>query len=590
MRVAMIFPGIAGTGFKSYGDEVDSSWHSHGLCGISSCLKNAGHEVFLIDLRTLTGWDEYQQKIAAIRPGAACITMMSCDFDAGLACAELAHRVDPSIKTIVGGPHPSIVPEDVAACRDFDYILQGEGEISVPELISAIEEGRPTVRMIRGTPPDLDTLPYPDRELFGPHEIPIPLPGFAPPFMTFIAGRGCRYNCSFCQPAERKIFGPKVRRRSPENFVGELIECQDRYGYESYLIHDDCLLEDILWVEEFCRLLKSHGIRVPFACQGRADLICRHPQTLRMMKKVGLSAVLVGFESGNDRILKFLRKGVRVEQNIEAAKILRDLGIHIWANYMLGIPTETADEMLDTVKMIRQIRPDHFSPAIYTPFPGSDLFEYCVENGLILPLSHGSFRRNVTEVKIKGQDLRLIEWAVSESMGTKPEITPYSKDYVPIWGELVDLANTEEWHSTVSSSPEKFPFSSPSVQNLSRVDERAWRSTTLDPQFIWEFTPSLQPSDWRYLVVDLEVDSPSKAQFIWWTGEAKKFQASRHFRVSYGRRTYVFDLDALKTFGTLLGDGIRWTDFPVRRFRFDPCERKDVTIVLHEIFLVKRGR
>jgi radical SAM superfamily enzyme YgiQ (UPF0313 family) len=586
MRVALVFPGITEVGFRSYGDEVDSSWHSHGLCCISSCLKKAGHRVSLIDLRTLTGWEEFSRIIKDLCPVAICITMMSCDFEPAVVCAERAHRVNPFIKTIVGGPHPSIVPVEVAECQEFDFIIQGEGEISVAELVAAIEQGRSPGRIIKGKPPDLESMPYSDRELFGPYEVPIPFPEFKSPFMTFIAGRGCKYNCSFCQPAERKIFGPKVRRRSPGNFVGEIAECLDRYRFESYLIHDDCLLEDIHWIEEFCSLLESRGICIPFACQGRADLICRYPETLRRMKKVGLSALIVGFESGNDRILKFLRKGVRVEQNLKAAAILKDLGIKIWANYMLGIPTETAEEMLDTVKMIKQIRPDHYSPAIYTPFPGSDLYEFCVRNDLMLSLSHDSFRRNVTEVKIKGQDLHLIEWAVSESIDPNPEITPYSKEYIPTWGELENISNTAEWHSLESSNLQTLLLNAPSTKDLAIVQERTWRSTSIDPQFVWEFEPILQPGDWRYLVVDLELDRPSKAQFFWWTEGSEKFQATKHFRVKYGRNKYVFDLSALKTYGTLLGDGIRWEEYPVWRLRFDPCERKDSAIVLHSISLL----
>jgi anaerobic magnesium-protoporphyrin IX monomethyl ester cyclase len=586
MRVTLVFPGSTDAGFRSYGEEPNSSWHSHGLCSISSCLKQAHHQVDLIDLRTLTGWEEYCQKIRDLAPDAICITMMSCSFNPALRCAELAHRTHPSVKVIAGGPHPSVLPEEVAAYPEFDYIVQGEGEISLIEMLSSFDAGRPVPRITVGTPPDLDALPFADRELFGPHEIPHPIEGFLPPLMTFIAGRGCRYNCAFCQPAERKIFGRSVRRRSPENFVRELVECRERYNFNSYAIHDDCLLEDIAWVERFCSLLEEHDIRIPFSCQGRADLICRNPGTLKNMKKVGLSLICVGFESGSDRVLRFLRKGVRVAQNIEAAGILKELGIKIWANYMLGIPTETREEMEETVRMIKRIAPEHFSPSIYTPHPGSDMYEYCRENGLMLSLSHDSFRHNITEVKIKGQDWHAIEWAVAESLIPGSGITPYSGDYVSTWGELVNLAGNADWQETASTCRDGMDLPAPAVQNLVRAHGTGWRSTTIDPQFIWDFSPPLDPADWRYIVVDLESSHTGKASFYWWTGEYAKFQATKKFRVLYGRNTYAFDLHALKTYKNLVGDDIRWGDAPVRRLRFDPCEREGVGIVLHGVRLL----
>jgi len=147
------------------------------------------------------------------------------------------------------GSPPSIWPDEVLARGEFDTVVLKEGEIALVRLAAAVGRGERPPHRIEGEPADLDRLPYSDRNLFGPYEVPISMPGFEPPFMTFIAGRGCRYNCTFCQPAERFIFGRKVRRRSPANFVGELVTCQREYGFQSALIHDDCLVEDLEWVE-----------------------------------------------------------------------------------------------------------------------------------------------------------------------------------------------------------------------------------------------------------------------------------------------------------------------------------------------------
>ena len=96
-----------------------------------------------------------------------------------------------------------------------------------------------------------------------------------PPFVTIIAGRGCIYNCAFCKPAESLIFGKKVRRRSVANVMGELRMLRDRFHFNSFMFHDDCLIEDREWVAEFCDAYMGEGFTQPFFCQGRADIIVR---------------------------------------------------------------------------------------------------------------------------------------------------------------------------------------------------------------------------------------------------------------------------------------------------------------------------
>lgn len=104
---------------------------------------------------------------------------------------------------------------------------------------------------------------------------------------------------------------------------------------------------------------------------------------------------------------------------IIAGRGCREYKIKIWANYMLGIPTETKEEVMDTVRMINEIRPEHYSPAFYTPHPGSDLYAYCLKEGLSLIRSHDSYRRNPAEAKIKGLDYDFLYLAMKESLGIK---------------------------------------------------------------------------------------------------------------------------------------------------------------------------
>jgi anaerobic magnesium-protoporphyrin IX monomethyl ester cyclase len=423
MKVILLFPGISGIGFNSYGKGMEESWISHGLCSISAYAKAHGYPVELIDLRSLRDWKHLKEIILEKKPNVVALTMMSVDYNPAIETIKIIKKVSPETIIVVGGPHPTLMLEEIKNETNIDYIIVGEGEISFTELLENIKKGNPSGRVIKGVVPEnLDALPFADRELFEDLEYPLLVEGFDKPFISVIAGRGCKFNCSFCQPAERLIFGKKVRRRSPANMIKELNLLREKYHFKSMMIHDDCITEDRAWVMEFCRLYKENGFHQLFACQSRADILCRNEDMAAFMAEAGLKIIFIGFESGNQRILDFLRKGTRVEHNYRAAEICRKYGIKIWANYMIGIPTETKEEVMDTVNMIKTIKPDHYSPAFFTPHPGSDLFKYCEEHALSLIKSHDSYRRNATEAKIHGVDYEFLEKALIESMGMEPPV------------------------------------------------------------------------------------------------------------------------------------------------------------------------
>lgn len=199
------------------------------------------------------------------------------------------------------------------------------------------------------------------------------------------------------------------------NVMAELEYLSDRYNFNSLMIHDDSMTQDVNWVREFCEEYQRRGIRRPFWAQSRADFVCEHEEVLRMMAEAGLVGLSIGFESGSDRILRILRKGVSVQQNYEAAKLCKEYGIKIFANYMFGLPTETKDEVMATVHMIKQIRPDYHSCSFFTPFPGSELGEYCAENNLRITEDYSEYNRGRLTPKIRGVDYEFLLRAVDDA-------------------------------------------------------------------------------------------------------------------------------------------------------------------------------
>jgi len=426
VRTTLIYAGVGGKGFASVGQGMDSGWIGHGLAYLAACARRKGFEADLIDLRALRDWEDFREQVSIRQPTVCGLTMMSVDFNPVMKCIDIIKEIDPNTIVVVGGAHATLATGEVLANPKIDYVVTGEGEITFPNLLSAIQNGNPPIqRLLVGERPDLDSLPFPDRDLFlnewrrAGYDLSSPeapfVPELPPPFVTLIAGRGCRYNCSFCKPGEDLIFGKGTRRRSVANIIAELKYLLERYHFNSFMFHDDTLTEDRHWVSEFCRAYRAAGFRAPFFCQSRAEIIVQHEDMVAEMVKAGLRGFFIGFESGSDRVLRFLRKGTTRATNIAAADVCKRYGIAIWANYMLGLPTETKDEVLETVSMLKRIDPDYYSPAFYTPHPGSDLYNYCLEHDLSLITDHESYRRNPTEPKIKGHDYAFLKWALAES-------------------------------------------------------------------------------------------------------------------------------------------------------------------------------
>lgn len=414
MRVALIFPGIALTGFDSYGKVQDSTWIHHGLCMLSACARQDGHEVRLFDMRRMSGYDDLVQQLTSWRPDVVGITAMSIDFETAIRTAR-AIKAQSDVPIVVGGPHATLATDAAASCEFFDYIVRGEGEVAFIDLLDDLQQGDTPQRITTGEHPVLEDLPWADREIFGGPEESFPDPDLPGPLLTLLAGRGCIYNCRFCQPAEREIFGPRVQRRSVENVIGEIAAASDTGKVGTVMLHDDCLTESPEWVSHFCEEYRRLGLGAPFVCQSRADLLVENPEMVRAMAEAGLRMLIIGFESGNQRVLDFIGKGTTVEQNLAAATLAREHGVKVWANYMLGLPTETREELLDTVRMVKEIDPDVHSPAFYTPHPGSYLYDYCREHDLLL--RNESYDRTPRGRKVRGVNYRLVRWACDEATG-----------------------------------------------------------------------------------------------------------------------------------------------------------------------------
>jgi radical SAM superfamily enzyme YgiQ (UPF0313 family) len=422
VKIGLLYcPEIAG--FNSFGKTHWSSQIDPGLCSISAYAKSKGYEdIQLIDVRKLSGWEHFRKEVRQKELDVIGITMMSCDFNKAMKAISIIKQESEQAIVVAGGVHPTVAPEEVASNLDIDHVVTGEGEISFADLLDNIRRGKSQERVLNGIRPDLDELPFEDRELFD-YKVTTSFvsnfPGiFKPPSVTMIASRGCPYNCTFCAPHAKTMFGNKIRYRSVASVIEELKVLRKTYQFQSLYFWDYSITMNKKWLYKFCQEYRRNGFKAKISANSRADAICENEDIMKDLADAGLKMVHIGFESGSQRILDFIKKGIKVEQSVRAAEICKRHGIIVRGLFMLGFPNERKEDVQQTVDLIRKIRPPIYSFSYFTPVPGSHLYDYCKERDLSLITSHEELANyGPSTPKIKGVDYDYLKKTVEEAFG-----------------------------------------------------------------------------------------------------------------------------------------------------------------------------
>jgi radical SAM superfamily enzyme YgiQ (UPF0313 family) len=384
---------------------------NHGVALLIAYAKKQGFDLELVDTRRLNNWAEYVEAVKGF--DIVCFSVNTIAFNNYKICLNALKEVNPSAKVIVGGVHPTVKLNDFINDMRVDYIVQGEGEVALTLLLTYLrKEVKNIPRVHQRQHVKLDEIPFIDRSLWE-DEYPYKMKfSGQPPFVTILASRACTMRCKFCAPCSQMLFGNDERRRSVANVIEELTELDQLYHFKSWMIHDDGFLQNLPWIKLFLEEYKAKefGPR-PLIIQCRANYIVSNPELIAELQSVlGLELAIVGFESGSDKMLAFLRKGTTRKINIDAANILHKNGIKVFANILLGIPTESHGDIDLTMSMVREIKPNHFSPATFSPYPGSELHDYCMKNNLILTEYAD---RHMGTQKLKGIDYDYINKAIN---------------------------------------------------------------------------------------------------------------------------------------------------------------------------------
>lgn len=389
--------------------DTERTWAvaSIGPSFLAAYLRRHGHEASLVRVPLDADLPTIAQRVRELEPGLVAVSLTTRQWQRAREVVPII-RAEVGQPVIAGGLHPTFSPEDVLRRPGFDYVCLGEGEEALVELASAIDEHdpnraianiwrrgerRPTVR-----PPlsPLDDMPYAARDLLDEQ----------PGVIHLSTQRGCPFPCTYCAASQFNALYERTslygRRRTPQSIVQE-VETLRQAGPIYYLIFlDDTFTIHPGWVREFCDLYGTQ-IGLPFSLHARADTV--DEAMLRRLAQAGCRQIVYGVESGSSRLRReVMKRPIENQRMIDAAKATRDAGILVTTSYMLGLPTETAEDVEQTFALHEALRPDDFGYFVFYPFPGTRLFEYCRLAGL-LPDDYLDRPANLRESILRGLPL-----------------------------------------------------------------------------------------------------------------------------------------------------------------------------------------
>lgn len=411
-KVLLLFP----PGVQIVGEELKKCTPPLGISYLGAYLEQQGYDVKLIDA-IADGYDQEliiedgviqygmsDQKIEwAVRDFQPDVVGISCIFSSlaktVIRLAKIAKNINPTIITIVGGAHPTIRAGEMLTSSYIDFVVHGEGEVTLANLLQAINEcgngskvdgvsykdsngknhNNPAISHIL----DLDVLPFPARHL-------LPMKKYSEisrphghllktPFASMITSRGCPANCSFC--SVRNIWGNSYRVRSPENVLNEIETLISSYGIKEIHFEDDNLTAN-----------KKRAIRIfKGIVERNFDIVWNTPngvavwnldeELLDNMKQSGCYSISLAIESGDQDVLTHLiNKPLKLNRVRRIVSSVKSRGIHVTGFFVIGFPGETLDQMRRTIEYSLSLNLDNLAVMIATPYPGTKLYNIVSQN------------------------------------------------------------------------------------------------------------------------------------------------------------------------------------------------------------------
>ncbi|MBI1911570.1 MAG: radical SAM protein [Deltaproteobacteria bacterium] len=362
-----------------------------GIPYLVSALRAAGYADIESRIFFNAPWTETQgltqKAVEELKPDIVLISCFTINRVAGFKTAELVKKINPAIKIIMGGMHPSFMYRQILEALPVDVVCVGEGDETIVEIADAFRKNTP-LDNIKGIAikkngkvvmtgrrefvKNLDTLPFPAHDIYRDYLI-------ASKRAHVITSRGCPYGCQFCSTTE--FWGRSWRARSAKNVVDEIEMLIREYGINYVNFLDDEFTLQRKRTLDICNELLSRNVKIKWSCSTRVNTIDR--EQLEYMTKSGCDHIVMGIESGSPKIIKTIGKKISLDQIEKAFDLLKEFGLSRGAFLMVGNPGEDFSTVKETIELVKRLDLDVQSVAVAEIYPGTQLFELAKKNGFI---------------------------------------------------------------------------------------------------------------------------------------------------------------------------------------------------------------
>jgi len=385
MKVLMINPPYNSSKYKFIGLVAPPL----GIAYIAAMLERNGVTVKILDAPALEiDHETVKNEIQKYSPDVVAVTSVTPTIESTLKTAKISKEACPNAITVLGGYHPTFTYQEVLKNDFVDIVVCGEGEITMVELVEALEKGK-NLREVKGiatknfkTLPreiieDLDSIPFPARHLLPMDEYKIL--NMKLTTGTIVSGRGCPYKCSFC--ASSAMHGQKLRLRSAENVVDEMEHLVSDHNIEMVAFMDDTFTLNKKRVYEICEIMKDRGLDNYWGCTARVDTISE--KLLKTMKDAGCITMFLGVESADQQVLNQVNKNTNINRIKKTFELTKDYGMRTIASVVLGMPGDTKRSIKNTIKFVKTLDPSYAVFSLATPYPGTDFYLKAASENLI---------------------------------------------------------------------------------------------------------------------------------------------------------------------------------------------------------------
>jgi anaerobic magnesium-protoporphyrin IX monomethyl ester cyclase len=356
-----------------------------GLMYVASSLRKADFSVGILDCTFMSDLEEAEHIVRGTDARYIGIYSMVTLTKTAYALAKAAKEAGKTV--IYGGPDPSTAPEKYLKRGSGDYVVIGEGERTLVELLRSLDrsettydikglafvsgQGSVTITSLRELEQDLDRIPPPARDLIDNErykEVWHADHGYA--LTSIMTTRGCPYGCFFC--SEKVVFGRRYALRGTRNVLDELRGIVQEYGYDRVWFADDIFPLRKERTLSICEGILNEGLTFSWSCLARADLV--DEEALGSMKRAGCQIVFFGVESGSQRMLDAMNRMMKIEHIVSAIETAKRVGLKVHTFMMVGFPGEDYESLKQTTDFLKQMDPDELSFTVAYPLPGTELF------------------------------------------------------------------------------------------------------------------------------------------------------------------------------------------------------------------------